>query len=121
MALSDAQIRAVIEQQLTPQERRNGVAYVAGTPAKAQSTLYFPQATIPVPWDATVAFVDREPLANWGHSARYILVNRETGAVISVETRFPPFRSDDPLHWSVVYRAPSVPDAAIAVPKSKKE
>lgn len=119
MALSDRQLRAVLEMQLTREERRDGVAYLAATPVKARTVLNFPQTNIEVPWDAAVAFVDREPLANWGHSARYVLINRETGAIISVEARFPPFRRDDPLRWSVVYQARSVPDAALAVPKQK--
>lgn len=119
MALNDRQIRAVLENQLTREERGGGVAYLAATPIKARTVLNFPQTRIEAPWDAAIAFVDRQPLANWGHPARYILINRETGDVVSVEARLPPFRRDDPLHWSVVYQARSVPDTALAVPKSK--
>lgn len=107
----------VVMQQLTDDERAHGVAYAADTPVGAGVRLEFPGAVIDVPAEAYVAFIDREPMANWGHSARYVIVNRADGGVRSVEARLPPFRPDGGLHWRLVYKAPSVSDAAVAAPR----
>ena len=88
------------------------------TPLASGVSLEFPQRTLRASWDALLAFVDREPLANWGHSSRYILMNRDTGEVESIEARLPPFRRDDPLRWRILYQASGVPDTALALPKS---
>jgi hypothetical protein len=103
--------------QLTVGERANAVAYAAEQPVAAGSRLDFPGAVIDVPKEAYVAFIDQQPTANWGHPARYVLVNRESGEVRSVDARLPPFRQKGELHWRVVYQAPSVPDAAVAHPQ----
>jgi hypothetical protein len=42
-----------------------------------------------------VVFADLEPAANWGHACRYLLVDRDTGAVEAIEARFPPFLRQD--------------------------
>jgi hypothetical protein len=102
---------------LTPAERASGVAYAAETtaPFAGGTRLEFPGAVLDVPADAYLAFVDREPTANWGHPARYLLVGRVDGHIWSVETRLPPFEPNAALHWLAIYQAPSVPDAAVAV------
>jgi uncharacterized membrane protein len=107
----------ILQLQLTGAEKANGVAYAVETPVAAGTKLHFPGANIDVSKEAYLAFIDREPLANWGHAARYVLVSRENGDVLSVETRLPPFQKPGSLHWRVVYRAPSVPDAAVAFPQ----
>jgi hypothetical protein len=103
--------------QLTSAERERGIAYLLEETVPSGATLEFPKCSIPVPWEARVAFVDREPLANWGHSCRYILIDRATGEALSVEARFPPFRRDGERRWRVVYRAPGVPDKALEAPE----
>jgi hypothetical protein len=107
----------VLQLQLTAVERANGVAYAVETPVAAGTHLQFPGTAIDVPAEAYLAFIDCDPTANWGHAARYVLVSRENGEVVSVETRLPPFQKGGSLHWRVVYRAPSVPDAAVAFPQ----
>jgi hypothetical protein len=107
----------ILQLQLTAGERANGVAYAVETPVAAGTQLQFPGTAIDVPAEAYVAFIDREPTANWGHSARYVLVSRESGEVSSVEARLPPFRQGGDFRWRVIYRAPSIPDAAVAVPQ----
>jgi hypothetical protein len=117
MALNDDKLRAIFRQELTATEREQGVLYELLDPLEAGSTLEFPQCTIHVAWDARLAFVDRQPLANWGHSCRYVLANATTGEVMSIEARFPPFLRNDQRRWVVAHQAPSVPDTALAVPK----
>jgi len=102
--------------QLTDDERRVAVVYHLATPVLAGTKLEVPQAAITVPWDAELAFVDREPLANWGHSCRHIFINRESGEALSFEARFPPLRRDDHDNWRIAFRASGVPDSALLIP-----
>jgi hypothetical protein len=103
----------------TPDERANAVVYAAVSeiPFAAGTQLKFPGATIQVDSDSWLAFIDRAPMANWGHPARYLLLDRKSGEPRSVDTRLPPFQPDGELRWRVIYKAPSVPDAAVATPQ----
>jgi hypothetical protein len=100
--------------QLTEDERRGGVAYAAERQLQANTPIQFPGIRIDVPTNSYLGFIDREPVANWGHSAKYVIVNQESGEIQSMEARLPPFRSGDNLHWRVVYKAPSIPENLVA-------
>jgi hypothetical protein len=104
---------------LTPHELANAVAYAAVSeiPFAAGTQLKFPGTTIQVESDSWLAFIDQAPMANWGHPARFLLLGRETGESRSFDTRLPPFQPDGELRWRVIYKAPSVPDAAVATPQ----
>ena len=108
---------ARLVEELDDAERAGGVAYVREEPVAAGGVLDVPKLDATAPFDALLGFVDREPTANWSHSCRYLLVDLETGReVVSIEARLPPFTpADANRHWRVAYRAPSVPDAAVAV------
>jgi hypothetical protein len=101
---------------LTAEERASGVAYAAVTekPFAAETKLQFPGTEVEVKTESWLAFIDRLPMANWGHPARYLLVSRESDDTWSIETRLPPFNPHGELRWRVVYKAPSVPDDAVA-------
>jgi hypothetical protein len=117
MRLSDDELASIVIAQLTPEEREHGVVYALSDPLASGTTLKFPQQLIDVPWDALLAFIDQEPLANWGHRCRYVLVNREDGKSITINARFPPFRRDTARRWRIIYQAPEVPDRVLAIPK----
>jgi len=117
VALGEDKLNSILNAQLTSPERAGGVVYALIDPVPSRTKLQFPHVTIEVPWEALLAFVDRDPSANWGHSCRYLLVNRATGEVRSTEARFPPFRREDLRRWRVVFQALGVPDSALAVPK----
>ena len=104
--------------RLTQDELDHAVAYAADQPAEAGAVLEFPHLVLSVPWEAVLAFVDREPLANWGHSSRYLLMRRGGDEEMSVEARFPPFGSGVQLNWRVVYKAPGMPDTALGAVRS---
>lgn len=110
----DSSIAAILA-QLTAEERNGGVVYIATEPISAGAKLEFPKIKIEVKWDAILAFVDRDPMANWSHSCRYILLNIQTHEVESFEAALPPFSSNKSIHWRVAYKSPSVPDALLAV------
>ena len=107
----------ILQMQLTAAEKAGSVAYAVKTPVAAGTQLRFPGTVIDVPAEAYVAFIDRQPTANWGHAARYLVVSRDSGEVRSIEARLPPFQQAVGGRWRVIYQAPSVPDAAVAVPR----
>ena len=110
---------AKVHEQLTEDERAGAVAYapLRDLPFEAGTALQFPGASIQVNSSSWLAFIDRAPVANWGHAARYLLIDCGSGVVSSFDTRFPPFNSEGGLQWCVIYKAPSIPDAAVASPQ----
>jgi hypothetical protein len=102
-----------LRRELTEDELANAVAYVAAQPVPADARFEVPLLAIDAPWEAYIAFVDRQPLANWAHSARYILLNPITGESRSFEARFPPFGPEARERWLLLHRATSVPDGVI--------
>jgi hypothetical protein len=105
---------ASVGAHLTRDELATGVAYAAlpGKPFARGTRLQFPGTVIRVPAESSLAFIDRQPMANWGHPARYLLVGHENGKTWSFETRLPPFQPGGNLRWRLIYKAPSVPDGA---------
>jgi hypothetical protein len=115
---SQGQLSSILKAHLTPDEIARGVAYCADSTFTPGTKIDFPGIHIDVPWEAFLVFVDREPTANWSHSCRYILINCENGEMKSFEGQLPPFRPDrDFPRWRVLYKAPTVPDAVLAVPQ----
>ena len=114
--LPDKTLDRIIISKLTPIELAQGVVYIAVAPVPAGTRPEFPHTSINAPWAAVLAFVDRVPMANWGHSCRYLLINRETGESRSYEAQFPPFQPGQKDRWRIAYKAPSVPDSAMAIP-----
>ncbi len=117
MPLSFDDFTKALIAQLTDDELRRGVAYVAERRLPAGTKIQFPGTRIEVQTDSFLGFIDREPSANWGHSARYVIVNQESGEISSLEARLPPFRSEEDLRWRMAYQAPSVPDTAVEHPQ----
>ena len=114
MALDTDQLLERLLADLDAQEKAGAVVYYSEQPVEAGAPLAAPGLSLVAPFAALLGFVDREPAANWGHSSRYVFVNRDTGEVTSSESRLPPFGPSAPLQWRVAYKAESVPDAAVA-------
>lgn len=121
MTLSVERVRAAALAPLTAQELRSCVVYLATALVRHDETLTFPRLTFACPWDGYLAFADLEPPANWGHACCYVCINGVTGEAQRVDGQFPPFRPHprDQLRgdWEVIYQAPGVPDALLAVPR----
>jgi len=113
--LTTDQLVEALVAELTQAERASAVAYYAQQPLPQGAPLDAPGSDVVAPFDSFLGFVDREPTANWGHSCRYLLINRENKEVVSIEAQLPPFKPADQHQWCVAYKAPSVPDAAVAV------
>jgi hypothetical protein len=110
------QVRSILLSQLTPAERESAVAYWFVRVVESGAKLAFPHVNFEAPWDAELVFIDQQPLANWGHPCRYLLVNLSNRETVSFASRFPPFQPESRNLWRVLYRASAIPDSAIAVP-----
>lgn len=113
MSLSFDDFVSALLSQITEDERMGSVVYAAERLLLAGTQIQYTGKRIEVLADSFIGFIDQDPSANWGHSARYVLMNQQSGEIQSLWARLPPFRSGDDLHWRVVYQAPSVPDSAV--------
>jgi len=120
MPSPDERVRAVVLRELNSEEAGSCVVYLAAETLPAGTTLTFPRATVEFPWAGRLAFVDLDPMANWAHACRYVCIEPDTGAIRSTDATLPPFGTDRPgkphLEWRVLYKAPRVPAAVLAVP-----
>lgn len=114
MSPAAGSLTAIVAASLTEDERAGAVAYAARDPLAAGAHLDLAGTVVETFEAAWLVFIDRDPTANWGHPARYLLVDRATGKVRSIETRLPPPAD---LKWRTLYQALSVPDAAVAFPQ----
>jgi hypothetical protein len=102
--------------QLTAEERQSGVLYLDRRELPAGSTLEIDGRETPIRRPSAMAFVDRVPQANWGHSCRYMLIDLESGHIESIEAQFPPFLRSVPPSLHMVHKGETVPDWTIAKP-----
>lgn len=114
---SDALLSSILK-ELTALERAGGVAYVADDPIAAGTTLSLPGIQVDVRQQSALAFVDPDPLANWAHPCRYLLIATADGGVTSFGAQLPPFGPQSGIRWRVAYKAASVPDAVLVVRES---
>jgi len=110
MPLSHKDFINLLISQLTEKERQEGIAYAAEKLISGGSKIQLNKIIIEVPTDSYLGFIDREPQANWGHSARYVIIDQESKKISSHEARFPPFKNNSGISWHAVYKAPGVPD-----------
>jgi hypothetical protein len=114
MEESFEQVRCAVLAALSSGELEHGAAYVTTGPVQPGAV-----EAVPVTSPSYVAFIDREPEANWGHGSRYLVFEVESGTVTSIESRFPPFPAATSLGWRVVYKGPAVSEAVLLIPTSQ--
>jgi hypothetical protein len=114
MAWNEVAQRALDE--LTHEERRGGVAYLDQAEHATASVLRVNGREISIRPSTAVVFVDRVPQANWGHSCRYLLIDREDGRVESIDAQFPPFMRGVPKTLRVLWKGEAVPDWGVTKP-----
>lgn len=115
-AFPDEAARRLLLRQLTPLEREQGAAYLYVTLLRSTDRLSFPHLVIEVPWDqAVLAFIDRQPEANWSHAARYVLADLISGASRSYDASLPAFQPAQSGAWRLLYRAPAVPETVLLI------
>lgn len=113
--LSWEEIAARAREALTEDERRLAAVYLDARELPEGSLVEIGKKTVRAPWPAVLVFVDRAPQANWSHSCRYLLVHRNTGAIQSIESDWPPFLREVPKTLHLIWKGPAVPDWAVVV------
>ena len=104
-----ADVEAMVLGQLTDQERARSVAYLdsdlrpPGKTRIGKRVVQFEHAHV-------VAFIDRQPGANWMHPCRYLLIDPATSEFISVDADQPPRFGVLPPTWRVVWRSRDIAD-----------
>ena len=99
---------------LSDEERARAVVYMSDRLLEPGDELEIDGRRVQVDAPTVVAFVDLEPGVNWGHRSRYLLIDRDSGSVRAVDAQFPPFMRGMPPDLRVIYRAPGVPEWAVA-------
>lgn len=121
MPLPVERLRTTVLAQLTDRETQSCVVYLAAARVARGEQLSLPRLTFACPWDGYLAFVDLDPMANWGHACCYICIEPQTDEAHRIDAQFPPFgpsTADRPSRqWRVIYRAPGVPEALLAIPE----
>jgi hypothetical protein len=102
--------------ELTDEERRTGVLYLDQRELPADAAIEVDKAPLPLRHRSALAFVDREPEVNWGHSCRYLLISLEGEEIQSIEAQFPPFLRGVPGTLRVIWKGEAVPEWAVAKP-----
>jgi hypothetical protein len=108
------ELESVAIRSLSEDERGLAVVYISDRLLEPGDELEIDGGRVEVVAPTVMAFIDLEPGVNWGHTSRYLLIDRHSGNVRAVEAQFPPFLRGAPEGLRVVYRAPGVPDWAIA-------
>jgi hypothetical protein len=118
-----AELREVALAQLTAEDVRACVVYLATPPVADGESLTIARLTFSCPWEAYLVFVDLDPGANWGHRCCYLCIDAERGRAHRIDAQLPPFgprtHSRAARAWQVIYRAPGVPEALLAVPAAE--
>ncbi len=117
MADACALVFSLLRAHLDEAELANAIVYAVDTTIPAEAQLAFPGIQIEAPAEGFLVFIDRDPLANWTHSARYVLLGKDGRQLGSWEAKLPPFGAGNKFKWRVAYKAQSVPDSAISIPQ----
>jgi len=109
MPLSLDRIREIVLSTLGPQDRESCAVYLGDAVFERGETVRIDETETSIPWRARLAFIDLEPMANWGHSCRYLLINDESGELRSIDARFPPSQHGEPSTLRLLWKAQAVP------------
>jgi hypothetical protein len=116
MTLGWHQIADIARAALSDEERRSGVLYLDRRQLDAGSEITLGRDTVTITASSAMAFVDAEPMANWGHACRYLLIDASTGAVRSFPAQMPPFLRGAADTLRVIAKGSAVPDWTLAAP-----
>ena len=100
---------------LSPNERKDSIAYIEQRVIPAGETL--PWAGIMQSFEkpSVVAFIDLEPALNWTHRARYLVLNPEGGIRQTIDVDRPPFLTEVSPHLRVIHKGNNAPEWSVIV------
>ena len=113
MPRSFADFIQLIISSLSDEELQGCLAYAVERPLRKGDALQLPGVRVEATATSYLAFIDRQPAANWGHPARYVIAPQQGGEAQIIEARLPPFQSGSRLNWRLVYQGTNVPDALV--------
>jgi hypothetical protein len=92
--------------QNLPRSRRQFTnLYLQREVIQADSELVARQLRVPIPRETVMAFVDEEPLVNWGHNCRYLLFEANNGELYNdIPAQFPPSLTGFPETFEVFHQ-----------------
>jgi hypothetical protein len=97
----------IVLANLTPEERTHSAAYIndvtetAGRPAIGGQPVQIEHPYV-------LAFIDRNPGANWMHPCRYLVINPADGEFTSIESGRPPAFGPLPGSWRLIRKSPDI-------------
>jgi hypothetical protein len=113
MPRSFADFIQLIISSLSDEELQGCLVYAGARSLRKGEILQLPGVRVEATVTSYLAFIDRQPAANWGHPARYVIVPQQGGEAQIIEARLPPFQSGSRLNWRLVYQGTNVPDALV--------
>jgi hypothetical protein len=100
---------------LSKHERESAAVYLDEAEIPAGTELELDHHKVISAGPSAVAFVDPTPAANWGHPSRYLLIDRQTGEVQSLDAQFPPFLHGASATLRLIWKGEHAPEWALAV------
>jgi hypothetical protein len=111
--LSWDQVTRLLIKSLSDEERETSVIYLDQRIFEEDTAIEIAGVESQLSKATMIAFVDLDPMANWGHACRYVLVDPEGGDLVSADAQFPPFMRDYPPTLRVIWVGENVPDWAV--------
>ena len=108
------EVGEIVLEALTPDERTRGIAYVDRRLLVPGESVHANGREVDIEAPCVMGFIDRDPAANWGHDARYLLVDARDGSVQSFDAQFPPYLRGASPTLRLVWKGPAAPDWAAA-------
>ncbi|MGO8670746.1 MAG: hypothetical protein ACLQVD_05200 [Capsulimonadaceae bacterium] len=107
--MAEFNIGSIITSNLTDAERTRSAVYIDDNPVPAGTSM-IGGTRIEIDQPYVVAFIDRNPGANWMHPCRYLLINPTDQSTVSVESDRPPVFGLLPSTWRLVWQSPGLDD-----------
>jgi len=104
MNLTTEQVREIVLEGLTSEERDQSIIFWDKKPIEKGETIRVGRESIEMPFRGYMVFVDLAPKANWSHPCLYILIDAETHEIQTRKGAFPPYYGKYPESYRVILR-----------------
>ena len=110
----DQRILDIVRSRLGEDQFARSIVYLDWNQIPAGERVQLGDALIEAPWEAQIAFVDLEPMANWGHACCYLAIRQDAADVIQVAAHMPPFLKANTSAFQLLWRGPLAPEWAVS-------
>ncbi|MFC0181560.1 hypothetical protein SAMN04515674_104180 [Pseudarcicella hirudinis] len=84
-----------IKGNLSPEEIKKAMIFWQPEKLSAGQMIQLGNFSSKMPFNGTVAFIDLEPTANWGHACKYFLIDENIEKIQKIDAQFPPFADNN--------------------------